>query len=323
MNIGIVGATGEVGRTMLRVLEEKEIVADRLDLYASSRTAGSVLTFRRQEFEVQELTVEAMQKRHDYLLFSAGSEVSLKYAPIAEAAGNTVIDNSSAFRSTKPLVVPEINSELLDGYRGIIANPNCSTIQLVLALHPLHQSYALRELVVSTYQSVSGAGYKGMRALTAERKKIKISTPFPREIDLNVIPQIGEFDLEGNSMEEQKMVKEIRKILNLPALKIAVTTVRVPVMYGHAESVFVRCEKEIILGKIRELFSSCSAIHYHEKGYLTPKEIGESDESHVSRVRHGFDRYTLQFWNVAHNVRLGAATNAIKILEHLMSFKSN
>ncbi len=318
MRIGIVGATGVVGRMMLQVMEETNIPIQELELFSSHKSAGSSLKFRERDYCVKELTVKAMQGSYDYLLFSAGSKVSLEYAPIAEAAGNTVIDNSSAFRKTHPLIVPEINASSLKNYRGIIANPNCSTIQLVLVLDPLNERYELEEIVVSTYQSVSGAGYDGIAALNAERENKNRKSPFAREIEMNVIPQIGAFNEQGECEEEQKMIFEIKKIINNPGLRVAVTTVRVPVLYGHAETVFARFRRKICLAELSDIFRQYPAIEYHGKTYITPKEIGDSDKSHIARIRKGVDDYSLLFWNVAHNVRLGAATNAINIMRYLI-----
>ena len=328
MRLAIVGATGEVGRMMLKVLEERNISISELVLYASSRSAGTILKYQGEEIEVRELNSQAMERSYDYLLFSAGKKVSSQFASIAEQTGNTIIDNSSAFRQTHPLIVPEINGKLLKGYQGIIANPNCSTIQMVLALYPLHLRYVLKEIVVSTYQSVSGAGNKGIQALNRERAKSGIDkavfqteSPFPNRIDLNVIPQIGELDKEGYSEEEHKMIMETRKIMEIEDLRVAVTTVRVPVLIGHAETVFARFEKPVDLPEIPDLFRTWPVITYQQNGYITPREIDESEQSHVGRVRRGVDDYSLLFWNVAHNVRLGAATNAVKVMQLLMALR--
>jgi aspartate-semialdehyde dehydrogenase len=324
MRLAIVGATGEVGRMMLKVLEERELSINELFLYASEKSAGTLLKYCGENIVVRKLTKQAMQQSFDYLLFSAGKQVSFDYVPTAATAGNTIIDNSSAFRKTHPLIVPEINGDLLKNYQGIIANPNCSTIQLVLALYPVHMNYGLDEVVISTYQSVSGAGNHGKKALQRERagdKWVPTESPFSREIDLNVIPQIGQIDETGYCEEEQKMIFEIRKILNIPTLKVAVTTVRVPVLYGHAESVFVKFKEKIEVDEIASIFNSIGALKYYPKDFITPKEIGDSEKSHIARVRMGVDDHSLLFWNVAHNVRLGAATNAVKIMEHLIALR--
>jgi aspartate-semialdehyde dehydrogenase len=318
MKIGVVGATGEVGRMMLTVMAERSLPIDELTLMASSRSAGSKLRYRGEEKEVLPLRKELMQKRYDYLLFSAGSEISERFAPLAEEAGNIVIDNSSAFRQSRPLIVPEINGQLLREYRGIIANPNCSTIQLVLALYPLHLKYRLESLVISTYQSVSGAGNKGIMALQEERNGRKLSDVFPKDIDLNVIPQIGNITADGYCQEELKMHYETGRIMDIRDLKIAVTTVRVPVKNGHAETVFAVFRNRVDLEQAVQIIKGSPYLQYHPE-YITPREIGDSDKSHVCRIRRGFDDNSLLFWNVAHNVRLGAATNAVNIMMLMMN----
>ena len=318
MKIGVLGATGEVGRTIIKVLEERSVIIDDLVLLSSERSAGHSITYQYTPYKVLKTSPELLEDKFDFLLFSAGGDASRKYAPIAENAGNIVIDNSSAFRQTKPLIVPQINGDLLKDYTGIVANPNCSTIQLVLPLHPMHQLFEIEEIIVSTYQSVSGAGRKGMIALDQTLTDKEQDYPFPKDITNNVIPQIGGFDSEGRSEEENKMIYEIRKILDAPNLKIGVTTVRVPVLYGHSESVFVRFKNRVILSDIENALTPLPHIDYQKNGYLTPKEIGESDLSHISRLRKGVDDYSIMFWNVAHNVRLGAATNAVNIMQHMI-----
>lgn len=318
MRLGIIGATGEVGRMMLRVLQEREIRVTDLQLFASGRSEGTELDFRGKGYKVRKLTAKAMEEQFDFLFCSAGSSIAREYAPLAEKAGSIIIDNSSAFRHSHPLIVPEINGSLIKGYKGIIANPNCSTIQLVLALHPLHLRFEMSELIISTYQSVSGSGYQGIRALMEEREGSLKESPYPREIDCNIIPQIGVFDENGDSEEERKMVFEIRKIFDKQDLQIGVTTVRVPVIYGHAESVFARFHRRVELNEISTLYSSFPAVEYYKENYITPKEIDESDQTHVARIRRGTDDHSLLLWNVAHNVRLGAATNAVKILQYVI-----
>jgi len=315
MKIAIVGATGEVGRMMLRTLEEETVPATEVRLFASARQQGRQLSFRGVLLPVEPLTEAAMRQRHDYVLFSAGGSVAGQFAPIAAEAGATVIDNSSAFRREPdiPLVVPEINGQLLQGYRGIVANPNCSTIQLVLALYPLLR-FDLRQVVVSTYQSVSGAGHKGLDAWERERRGEAPNGVFPRPIDGNVIPQVGDFLPEGWCVEEDKMRHEMRKILHLPELDVCATTVRVPVRHGHSESVWARFGQEIKRVELDDVMSQAPSVVYHGSGYLTAIELGDSTLSHVGRVRLLNDGHALAFWNVGHNVRLGAATNAVRIL---------
>lgn len=321
MKIGILGATGEVGRMIITLLEERRIFVSQLELYASERSAGHSISYLDQQIVVKQITPEALESPFDYLLFSAGGKISLQYAPIAAEAGNTVIDNSSAFRRSRPLIVPEVNGLLVDNYTGIIANPNCSTIQVVLPLDIIQKMYGIEEIIISTYQSVSGAGHRGILALSSDSYRQSENNPFSRDIDYNVIPQIGDFDVDGNCEEESKMVYELKKILNAPDIKISVTTVRVPVFYGHSESVFIRCKNNISIPEIERQFLSKNYLEYKRNDYLTPKEIADSDQSHISRLRKGPDDKSLLFWNVAHNVRLGAATNAANIMQYLIEHR--
>lgn len=316
MNTAIVGATGEVGRMMLRTLEEMRIPVTELTLLASKRSAGAALEWRGQSVKVRELTDESLHAGFDYVLFSAGGATAKRFAPVAAETGAVVIDNSSAFRRNEsiPLVVPEINGEELRGYRGIVANPNCSTIQLVLALHPLRK-FGLRQVVVSTYQSVSGAGRTGIEAWEVERNGDVVRSVFPRAIDANVIPQIGDILPDGWSEEENKMRYETKRILSQPQMNVSATTVRVPVRYGHAESVWAAFEKPLTRAALDEVWRSAPSVVYHGDDYITPAEIADSVSSHVCRPRIGDDGLSLTFWNVGHNVRLGAATNAVRILD--------
>jgi aspartate-semialdehyde dehydrogenase len=321
MKIGIVGATGEVGRMMITCLEELHVPVSKLRLFASARSAGCVLPFHGIATEVEELTEKVMQERYSALLFSAGGDVSRQFAPVAEAAGNTIIDNSSAFRRhvDKPLIIPEINGASLKNYRGIIANPNCSTIQMLLALHPLDKQYGLQKVIVSTYQSVSGAGQKGIRILKLQRQEVPDLGPFPKKIDLNVIPQIGPILGDGYCEEEDKMRFETCKILGNDKIGVSATTVRVPVFHGHAESVYAEFRHPVDLAEAAFLLSSSPSVKFHTNDYITPAELGDSNDSHVCRLRFGIEQNSLTFWNVGHNVRLGAATNAVRILKHLIA----
>lgn len=319
MKIALAGATGEVGRTVITCLEECKVEAE-LVLYASERSEGNILYFNEKALKVRKLDEDSLKERFDYVLMSAGGAVAKHYAPIAAQAGNTVIDNSSAFRREQdiPLVVPEINPESLTGYQGIIANPNCSTIQLVLALYPLHKRFGLKKVVVSTYQSVSGSGHKGILTLEKQRQGIDENGIFPERIDLNVIPQIGAFQDDGYCQEEDKMRYETAKILNLPEIRVCATTVRVPVLYGHSESVYCEFAQKVNLSEATEILSQAPSVKYHDNTYITPYNINKSNYSHVSRLRYGTDDCSLAFWNLGHNVRLGAATNAVRImLKHL------
>ncbi len=315
MKIAVVGATGEVGRMMLTCLEEFRVEA-QLDLFASERSAGQTLYFNDESIRVQKLEEDSLKQRYDYILMSAGGAISKSYAPIAAAAGNTIIDNSSAWRREQgiPLVVPEINGSELKGYSGIVANPNCSTIQMVLALYPLHLKYGLSKVVVSTYQSVSGSGHKGIATLEKQRQGIDDDGIYPERIDLNVIPQIGAFMDNGYSQEEDKMQYETQRIMSLTELKICATTVRVPVLYGHSETVYAEFEREVDVCEAASVLAAAPSIKYHDNTYFTPIQLGKSNDSHVSRLRCGVDNHSLAFWNVGNNVRLGAATNAVRIL---------
>jgi len=321
MKIAIIGATGKVGRMMFTCLKENNIPYDVLDLYASERSAGQIIEANDKEYTVHKTTKDVFKNGYDYVLFSAGGSVAKEFAPYAVEAGSTVIDNSSAFRRDEniPLVVPEINGHLLKKYKGIIANPNCSTIQLVLPLYGLNKFQKIKKVVVTTLQSVSGSGYKGILELQNQRKGILQNNVYPRQIDLNVIPQIGEIDHRYHAEEEIKLAFETKKILNLPKLNISSTNVRVPVVYGHSLSVYVEFWRKTDLHLLRDMLWMTDSVKMElDNGYITPLEIGESDYSHVGRLRWGGDEKSVLFWNVAHNVRLGAATNAVKILkQHL------
>lgn len=316
MKIAIVGATGEVGRMMLSCLEEFAVPVTEVDLYASERSKGSALDFRGKPVPVKVLLEDSLLRPYDYVLFSAGGSVARQFAPIAASAGPVVIDNSSAFRQEDsiPLVVPEINGSLLEGYQGIVANPNCTTIQLVLPLAILDRMFGLGKVVVSTYQSVSGSGHKGISALQSQRKGGTDPGIYPELIDLNVIPQIGEFQASGYCQEEEKIHQETRKILTLPDLEVCATTVRVPVVFGHSESVYAEFRTPVDLAKAAQELAQGESLEFSGITYITPRNLGSSNSSHVSRLRLGTSPRSLCFWCVGHNVRLGAATNAVRIL---------
>ena len=318
MKMGIVGATGEVGRTMIKVLEERGHDFEELRLFSSKRSAGTKLSFNSKIIKAEELTEKSMEEGFDYLLFSAGKDVSRKFAPIAAKHGSTVIDNSSAFRMDPdiPLVVPEINADVLKDYHGIVANPNCSTIQLVLALNPLHAVYKLKHVVVTTMQAVSGSGRKGINELKDEITKSSDPVVYPRKIAYNCVPQIGAFKENGFSEEEMKMINETRKIMDCTCV-VDATTVRVPVIYGHSESVYAEFERKFSLNEVIKVLNKAPSIKVW-KDYPTAIEVFGSDLSHVGRLRISNDGKALMFWNVADNVRVGAATNAVKILEYFL-----
>jgi len=316
MKIAIVGATGEVGRMMITCLEESNLTISELDLFASKRSAGTVLYYTDQPLKVQELKEDSLLKHYDYVLFSAGAGVAKTYAPISAQASEIVIDNSSGFRREPniPLVVPEVNGELLLSYSGIVANPNCSTIQIILPLAVLDKLFCLKKLIVSTYQSVSGSGHQGIVTLLNQRKGKKDKGIYPHLIDLNVIPQIGGILDSGYCQEEEKMHFESRKILNKWDLLVSATTVRVPVIYGHSVAVYAEFEKEVDIPKAEKALQNSPRIVYYPNTYITPLDLGSSNDSHICRLRSGTDEKSLNFWNVGHNVRLGAAANAVNIL---------
>ncbi|MDD4309286.1 MAG: aspartate-semialdehyde dehydrogenase [Candidatus Cloacimonetes bacterium] len=317
MKIAIVGATGEVGRMMITCLSESNIELSELDLFASKHSAGTTLYHIDHPIKVQTLTESSMLKHYDYVFFSAGAGIARTFAPLAAQASEIVIDNSSGFRRENniPLVVPDVNGDIIDGYSGIIANPNCSTIQIVIPLAVLDKLFTLRKIVVSTYQSVSGSGHQGIVALQNQRKGSTDKGIYPHIIDLNVIPQIGGFLDSGYSQEEEKMHFETRKILRNSNLLLSVTTVRVPVIYGHSASVYAEFENDVQIAYAENALMDASSIEYYPNTYVTPLDLGNSNESQVCRLRLGSDAKSLVFWNVGHNVRLGAAANAVGIFK--------
>lgn len=321
MKIGIVGSTGLVGRTILHLLEESELEIDELHLLSSHRSHGKTIKFRNKDIIVETVKEQLLGEKFDFLFFAAGKDIAKELAPIAEKSGSTVIDNSSAFRKTHPLIVPEINGYEVRTYQGIIANPNCSTIQLVLAINPLHQEYGLKSVIISTYQSVSGSGNTGIEALLHERNtgSYCMESPFTEQIDLNIIPQIGEFDSSGYCEEEHKMHYELRRIISEPNLQVVATTVRVPVITGHSQSIYLECNQDIDLERIADIFYQNHRIGFYGRDYISPLEIIDRDRSYVCRLRKGLNSKSILFWNVADNIRVGAATNAVNIMKYILN----
>ncbi|MBB4637448.1 aspartate-semialdehyde dehydrogenase [Longimicrobium terrae] len=323
MHIALLGATGAVGRTMLQVLRERDLPVDKLTLLASERSAGREIEWNGKSYTVQ-APARGCFRGVDYALFSAGADRSLEWGPRAADEGAVVVDNSSAFRTEAdvPLVVPEVNLDAARNRpRGIIANPNCSTIQMVVALEAIRRAAGLTRVVASTYQSVSGAGETGRDALRHELAgQADSHSPFARPIAGNVLPQIGSIDGEGWTGEERKIMQETRKILSLPDLAVTATCVRVPVDVGHSVSVMAETEREIsaeealrVLAAFPGVVASSSA-----DAYPTAREIAGRDEVFVGRVRRDpFLARTLHLWVVADNLRKGAATNAVQIVEEL------
>jgi aspartate-semialdehyde dehydrogenase len=322
----IVGATGRVGREMLSILAENRIPAENISLAASSRSAGSVLKYMGSNLEVADLSAMNFAD-YEIGLFSAGREISCKYAPIANEAGCVVIDNTSYFRmfDDVPLIVPEVNLADLEKYNNkkLIANPNCSTIQMVMALKPLHDLFGLKEIVASTYQATSGAGQKGVDELmsqTAIVMSAKNVTPshFKKQIAFNVIPQIDSFADCSYTKEELKMMNETKKILEIQDVKITATCVRVPVVVGHCVSVFVRFQNRVDLESAKTSLDEFNGVKVIDDPqnfeFATPIDAVSKDDVFVSRIRkHPADDYALSFWCVGDNLRKGAALNAIQI----------
>ena len=323
-NVAIVGATGLVGQTFLKVLKERNFPVEKLYLYASARSAGKTVNFVGKDYTVIELKDENIKDDIDVALFSAGGDMSKEYAPKFKAKGAIVVDNSSAWRMEKdiPLVVPEANPEALDGHNGIIANPNCSTIQVMPVLKVLADKYGLKRVIYSTYQAVAGSGQKGIDDLEANLKG-EPSKNYPHQIAFNLLPHIDSFLDNGYTKEEIKMVEETRKILGLPDLKVTATCVRVPVKMGHAVSVNVELEKSFDLKDVFKAFEEKEGVvvkdDVSKNVYPMPIEAEDTDEVYVGRIRRDESvENGLNLWVVADNIRKGAATNTIQIAETLI-----
>ncbi len=323
MKVAVVGATGLVGSVMLKVLAERNFPVSELIPVASAKSAGKEIEFKGKKYKV--VTVdEAIALKPDVALFSAGGGTSLEYAPLFAKAGITVIDNSSAWRMdpTKKLVVPEVNANVLTAEDKIIANPNCSTIQMVVVLKPLHDKYKIKRVVVSTYQSVTGTGVKAVDQLMNERAGVKGPMAYAYPIDLNVIPQIDVFQDNGYTKEEMKMIKETNKIMGDDSIRVTATTVRIPVMGGHSEAVNIEFENDFDLAEVRSLLEAQEGVIVVDDPsnakYPMPKDAHEKDEVFVGRIRRDESQdKTLNLWIVADNLRKGAATNAVQIAEYL------
>jgi aspartate-semialdehyde dehydrogenase len=325
MKIAVVGATGLVGQVMLKVLEERKFPVTELYPVASERSIGKEVVFKGQNYKVIGM-LEAIEKKPDFAIFSAGGGTSLKWAPEFAKAGITVIDNSSAWRMDpdKKLIVPEINAKELTKDDKIIANPNCSTIQMVVALAPLHWKYKAKRLVVSTYQSVTGTGVKAVKQLENERNGITDEMAYPHPIDKNCIPQCDVFTENGYTKEEMKLVNETKKILGEDSIQVTATAVRVPVVGGHSESVNIEFEQEFDLDEVRRVLSEMSGVIVqddpHNSVYPMPRSSHNRDEVFVGRIRRDESQpKTLNMWIVSDNLRKGAATNAVQIAEYLMN----
>lgn len=328
MRIALVGATGLVGSVMLDVLEKSSLQIDELYAVASERSIGKTVMFKKMEYTVMGLQ-NALDKAPDIAIFSAGGQTSKDWVQKFADKGTFVIDNSSAWRMDKniPLVVPEINGAVLNADSKIIANPNCSTIQMVMAVAPLHRVYGIDRLVISTYQSVTGSGARAVRQMQDERIcRPQVQRFYPHPIDLNLIPHGGDFLDNGYTSEEEKLVNETHKILDDYSLRITATVVRVPVFGGHSESINVEFKKEFELENVRELLENFPGIEVQDDPqnnvYPMPKYAEGKDAVFVGRLRRDFSQpKTLNMWVVSDNLRKGAATNAVQIAEYLVENK--
>jgi len=325
MKVAVVGATGLVGTKMLQVLSERNFPVTELLPVASEKSVGKEVEFKGKKYKVVGMA-DAIKAKPAVAIFSAGGGTSLEWAPKFAEAGITVIDNSSAWRMDpgKPLVVPEINADILTANDKIIANPNCSTIQMVVALNPLHKKYGIKRVVVSTYQSVTGTGVKAVTQLQNERKGIQGEMAYKYPIDLNVIPQIDVFLDNGYTKEEMKMVNETKKIMRDDSIRVTATTVRIPVMGGHSESVNIEFNKDFDLHEVKDLLSHAPGLVLVDDPanakYPMPMDAHEKDEVFVGRLRRDESNpNTLNCWIVSDNLRKGAATNAVQIAEYLSS----
>ena len=324
MKVAVVGATGLVGTKMLQVLAERNFPVTELVPVASEKSVGKEVVFKGKPYKVVSM-MDAIAAKPAVAIFSAGGGTSLEWAPKFAAAGITVIDNSSAWRMdpSKKLIVPEINADALTKEDKVIANPNCSTIQMVVALNPLHKKYTIKRIVVSTYQSVTGTGVKAVTQLMNERKGVQGEMAYKYEIDLNVIPQIDVFLENGYTKEEMKMVLETKKIMRDDSIRVTATTVRIPVMGGHSESVNVEFGHDFDLNEVRTLLSNAPGVILVDDPanaqYPMPKDAHEKDEVFVGRLRRDETQpNTLNMWIVSDNLRKGAATNAVQIAEYLV-----
>lgn len=325
MKVAVVGATGLVGTKMLQVLEQRNFPVTELLPVASAKSVGKEVVFKGQAYKVVSAE-DAIAAKPQVALFSAGGSTSLALAPQFAAAGITVIDNSSAWRMDpdKKLVVPEVNGHVLGAADKIIANPNCSTIQMVLVLKPLHDKYRIKRVVVSTYQSVTGTGVKAVSQLMNERQGVSGEMAYKYPIDLNVIPQIDVFLENGYTKEEMKMVNETKKIMGDDSIRVTATTVRIPVMGGHSESVNIEFENDFDLAEVRALLAAAPGVVVEDdpanQVYPMPLNAHDKDETFVGRIRRDETQpNTLNCWIVSDNLRKGAATNAVQIAEHLMA----
>jgi len=327
MKIAIVGATGMVGHTMIKVLEERNFPVSELLPAASERSVGKEILFKGKSVKVLSV-MDAVEAKPDFAVFSAGGSTSKEWAPLFAKNGSVVIDNSSYWRMDKniPLIIPEVNSHVIKKGDRIIANPNCSTIQMVLALAPLHRRYIIKRLVVATYQSVTGTGVKAVAQMENERAGIKGDMAYPHPIDKNCFPHGGSFQPDGYTTEEQKLLDETRKILEDQTIQVTSTVVRIPVIGGHSEAVNIEFQNEFDIEDIKILLSQFPGIVVYDNPsrnkYPMPILAHNRDEVYVGRIRRDFSKEKcLNLWIVSDNIRKGAATNAIQIAEYMAANK--
>jgi len=327
MKVAIVGVTGLVGSIMVKVLEERTFRVTEFLPVASKRSVGRDVSFRGRTYKVLGID-EALAQKPQIALFSAGSATSMEWAHKFASAGAVVIDNSSAWRMHPDikLVIPEINANVIKKKDRIIANPNCSTIQLLMPLYPLYKKYGIKRIVVSTYQAVTGTGMRAVEQLMNERKNIPTEKAYPYPIDLNIIPHISDFNEEGYTKEEVKMVEETQKIFNDKKVKVTATCVRIPVMGGHSESVNVELKKDFNIADIRRILSDTKGVKlqddFRNNKYPMPLYVQGKDDVFVGRIRRDNSQAkTLNFWTSADNLRKGAATNAVQIAEYMVAKK--
>jgi aspartate-semialdehyde dehydrogenase len=327
MKTAVVGATGMVGRTMMKVLEERNFPVSQLIPAASERSVGKEIIFKGKAVKVVSV-MDAVEAIPEFAIFSAGASTSKEWAPVFAKNGTVVIDNSSCWRMDKniPLIVPEINSHVIKKSDRIIANPNCSTIQLVMALAPLHRKYKIKRLVVSTYQSVTGTGVKAVTQMENERLGIKGEMAYAHPIDKNCFPHGGSFQPDGYTTEEQKLVDETRKILEDQTIQVTATVVRIPVVGGHSEAVNIEFEKDFNIDDVRHLISGFPGVIVYDdpsgNKYPMPIMAHNRDEVFVGRIRRDLSKEKcLNIWIVSDNIRKGAATNAIQIAEYMVANK--
>lgn len=326
INIAIVGATGMVGRTLLKVLEERHFPINNLFLFSSAKSAGSTVTFNGSEYLVEEINEDVFNRDIQIALFAAGGEVSSKYAPIAASKGIIAVDNSSHFRMDPevPLVVPEVNPEAVKSHKGIIANPNCSTIQAMVPLKPLNDKYKIKRVIYSTYQAVSGSGVRGIKDLE-DGVKGETNKFYPHPIAYNCLPHIDVFTDNGYTKEELKMINETMKIFNNYDMKVTATTVRVPVRNSHSESINIEFEEAFELTNLVNCLEKMQGVvvvdNPESNEYPTAVDCTGKDEVFVGRIRRDFSVDNgINIWVVADNIRKGAATNAVQIAELLLSY---